>query len=94
MDEKGKNKCLKNFIVVFMFINPTIIIAQSVLAHYNYFKMVVAMSGLFSIVIALIVLYCGRIFRKSLGNYFSGSYINNVSNFFFFRNVNFFFLLN
>lgn len=78
MDERDKNKFIKGVIIVFMFVNPTIIVAQSFLAHKGMFKMVVGMLGIFSVVIAIIVLYCGRIFRKSLGNYFSGSYISNV----------------
>jgi len=79
MDNENRNKLLEFFIGLFMILNPFIVILQVYFASRGFLKSVVLTVGLFSLLISVFVAYSGYLFRKSLGNYFSGSYISNVS---------------
>lgn len=79
MDQVDDNKRTKSLVILFMVLNPTLVVVLAVLGHFDYYKTVTFIMGVFSLGVAIIVLCCGRIFRKSLGEYFSGNYISNVA---------------
>ena len=62
-----------------MFLNPVLIVGQFVLVSLAKYQSLSLLYGLFSLIIGSVATYAGSKFRKSLGEYFSGSYISNVS---------------
>lgn len=63
---------------ILIYLTPLLIAAQTPFVFYEMYKAVTLLFGMISLMIGSVATYSGLLFRKSLGEYFSGSYINNV----------------
>ena len=77
-DEPEANKGFKKFVKILIYICPFLIVAQTPLVFLGKYYAVSAIFGTISLIIGSVATYAGILFRRSLGDYFSGSYINNV----------------
>lgn len=78
-DEPNANKGFKKFVKILVYSCPFLIAAQSPFVFYEMYQAVTLLFGIISLMIGTVATYSGILFRRSLGEYFSGSYINNVS---------------
>lgn len=80
-DEPDANKGFKKFIKYLLYICPFLVGGQVPLVYLEKYTYVSALFGTISLLIGSVATYAGMLFRRSLGDYFSGSYINNVRSF-------------
>jgi hypothetical protein len=78
-EESNANRKTKAIIKAMIIINPIFIGVQIILVSLEEYKTISLLYGISSLVFCAVSTHAGRIFRRSLEDYFSGSYISNVN---------------